>query len=126
MSYEDLIDRAFAAREKAYAPYSGIRVGAAVKTGDGSVFTGANIENASYGLTICAERVAVAKAVTEGRRDIVAIAVAWEGQGFCTPCGACRQVLYEFGPQMRVLMVNEQGQYREEELAALLPHAFGV
>lgn len=126
MSYADLVAKALAARDKAYAPYSGIRVGAAVKTGDGSVFTGANIENASYGLTICAERVAVAKAVTEGRPDIVAVAVAWEGEGFCAPCGACRQVLYEFGPKMKVIMVDAQGEYHEKELAALLPQAFGV
>ncbi|MEW6447721.1 MAG: cytidine deaminase [Bacillota bacterium] len=126
MSYEDLVGRALAAKEKAYAPYSGIRVGAAVKTGDGAIFTGANVENASYGLTICAERVAVAKAVTEGYRDIVAVAIVWEGEGFCTPCGACRQVLHEFGPGMRVIMTDAQGNYREEVLAALLPHAFGT
>ncbi|HIE12802.1 MAG TPA: cytidine deaminase [Desulfotomaculum sp.] len=126
MLYEDLVAQALAAKEKGYAPYSGIRVGAAVKTADGSIFTGANVENAAYGLTICAERVAVAKAVTEGFRHIVAVAVAWDGEGFCTPCGACRQVLYEFGPGMRVIMIDAQERYQEEVLAVLLPHAFGV
>lgn len=126
MLHEDLVARALAARDRAYAPYSGIRVGAAVKTGEGSVFTGANIENVSYGLTICAERVAVAKAVTEGFRHIVAVAVAWDREGLCAPCGACRQVLYEFGPGMRIIMIDTQGKYHEEVLAALLPHAFGV
>jgi cytidine deaminase len=122
---QELVAAALAAREQAYAPYSGIRVGAALLTREGSLFTGANVENASYGLTICAERVAAVKAVTAGCRDFVAIAVAWNREGFCYPCGACRQVLYEFGPQMRVLVVEAGGDYREEALVALLPHAFG-
>lgn len=121
---QELIAAALRAREQAYAPYSGIRVGAALRTRDGRVFTGANVENASYGLTICAERVAVVKAVTAGARDFVAVAIAWDQEGFCFPCGACRQVLYEFGPEMLVLMADAGGSYQEEGLAQLLPHGF--
>ncbi|MEW6173476.1 MAG: cytidine deaminase [Bacillota bacterium] len=122
----ELISMALAAREGAYAPYSGIRVGAALRARDGAVFTGANVENSSYGLTICAERVAAAKAVTAGHRDFAALAVAWNREGFCRPCGACRQVLIEFGPSMRLLMANARGEYEEERLEALLPRSFGI
>ena len=88
MTDNDLVAEALAARERAYAPYSGIRVGAALQTRDGSIFTGANVENVSYGLTVCAERVAAVKAATAGCREFVAIAVAWDKEGFCRPCGA--------------------------------------
>ncbi|MEW6182893.1 MAG: cytidine deaminase [Bacillota bacterium] len=121
----ELILMALAAREGAYAPYSGIRVGAALQTGDGAIFTGANVENSSYGVTICAERVAVAKAVTAGHRGFTVLAVTWNREGFCRPCGACRQVLREFGPSVRVLMANAMGEYEEERLESLLPKAFG-
>jgi cytidine deaminase len=124
MTDKELVAQALTAREQAYAPYSGIRVGAALRVRDGGVFTGANVENASYGLTICAERVAAVKAVTAGHREFVAIAVAWDREGFCRPCGACRQTLHEFGPAMRVLMVSASGEYEAENLAALLPRAF--
>ncbi|MCL6557767.1 MAG: cytidine deaminase [Firmicutes bacterium] len=120
----ELVDLALAAREKAYAPYSGVFVGAALLTREGKIFSGANVENASFALTVCAERAAVIKAVNDGCCEFVAIAVAWNKDGFCRPCGACRQVLYEFSPKLQVYMVNANGEYQKEELKALLPHAF--
>ncbi len=110
------------AREKAYAPYSGFRVGAALLTRSGRVFTGANVENASYGLSVCAERVAAFKAVAEGEREFEAIAVA-TGNGVL-PCGACRQVLNEFGPDMRVIVADAEGNMRTYRLSDLLPGGF--
>jgi cytidine deaminase len=122
---QTLIDAARRARQEAYAPYSGFSVGAALRTRSGRVFTGANVENASYGLTICAERVAVTKAISEGERDFEAIAVVSEGAA--TPCGACRQVLAEFNPELRVVVADvEEGEasHREFSLSELLPEAF--
>ncbi|ACX51310.1 cytidine deaminase [Ammonifex degensii KC4] len=124
MRDEDLVRLALEAKERAYAPYSGIKVGAALLTREGKVFTGANVENASYGLTLCAERVAAVKAVSEGMKEWLVLAVAWNREDFCRPCGACRQVLFEFAPALRVLMANARGEYEEEVLAALLPSAF--
>ncbi|GAB4572908.1 MAG: cytidine deaminase [Anaerolineae bacterium] len=121
---QQLVDAALEARQMAYAPYSEYFVGAALLTEDGSLFTGCNVENASYGATICAERTAAVKAVSEGQRRFSAIAIATRDGG--SPCGICRQVLYEFGPQMTVLMVNEHGQVTHEgPLHALLPLGFG-
>jgi len=117
-----LIDAARQARQRAYAPYSSFSVGAALRVRSGRVFTGCNVENASYGLTICAERVAVVKAVSEGERDFEAIAVV--SQGGVMPCGACRQVLAEFNPNLRVIMVDLEGNNREFCLSQLLPEAF--
>jgi len=117
-----LIDAARQARQRAYAPYSGFSVGAALRVRSGRVFTGCNVENASYGLTICAERVAVVKAASEGERDFEAIAVV--SQGGVMPCGACRQVLAEFNPNLRVIMVDLEGHKREFCLSELLPEAF--
>jgi cytidine deaminase len=123
---DNLIAAAREARSRAYAPYSNYRVAAAVRASDGRVFTGCNIENASYGLSICAERVAVFAAVAAGAREIAAVAVATEDGG--TPCGACRQVLAEFVPRdgapLTVLLVDAAGSVRETSLAALLPDAF--
>ena len=125
---DELVAAAVAARERAYAPYSNDHVGAAVRMGDGRMFTGCNIENASYGLTICAERVAVFRAIAEDAPPIVtAIAVATEDGG--SPCGACRQVLAEFamkdGATVPVYLVNREGEVvREATLAELLPLAF--
>ncbi|HEX8905753.1 MAG TPA: cytidine deaminase, partial [Longimicrobiaceae bacterium] len=115
----DLLDRAREARHNAYAPYSNFPVGAALLARDGRVFTGVNVENASYGLCNCAERVAVGKAVSEGVRDFAAIAVIGpEDDVECSPCGACRQVLFEFGPDMVLVMPNGAGvrQYLVREL----------
>ncbi|MCC6313247.1 MAG: cytidine deaminase [Thermomicrobiales bacterium] len=124
---ERLLAEARTAAERAYAPYSGFPVGAAVLTADGTVITGANIENASYSLTICAERVAVFRAVMEGRRAIAAVAIWAARVRPCPPCGACRQVLNEWKPasdEMAVVMEGDE-EARITTLSALLPHAFG-
>lgn len=121
---EKLINAAAAARERAYAPYSHFKVGAALLTKEGRYYTGCNIENASYSLTCCAERVALFKAVSNGERDFEAIAVTAGTQDFCVPCGACRQALAEFGADLRVFMANAQGEYRVQSLSELLPAAF--
>ncbi|NCO65301.1 cytidine deaminase [Candidatus Aquicultor secundus] len=112
------------ARQNAYAPYSGFRVGAALLCEDGRVFLGANVENAVYGLTMCAERVAVANAVTAGCRSFEALAVVADGPTPCPVCGACRQVLAEFGPETRIIMANIAGEVKKAKLKDLLPTAF--
>ena len=113
-------------RANAYAPYSNFHVGAALLADDGRVFTGVNVENASYGLTTCAERTAVAKAVSEGARSFIAIAVVGPQDDVpCPPCGACRQILHELGPRMVVVMADEGGLVRRMALTELLPGAFG-
>ena len=122
MEHEDLIIKAMEAREKAHAPYSQFAVGAALLARSGQVYTGCNVENASYGLSICAERTAVFKAVSEGERDFEAIAVVTENG--VTPCGACRQVLMEFGEDIQVIVADETGRYRVFTLRELLPEAF--
>jgi cytidine deaminase len=121
---EALVARAIEARERAYAPYSNYRVGAALLGKSGRIYTGGNVENAVYPLTTCAERVAVVKAVSEGEREFVALAVATENAG--SPCGSCRQVLREFGEDIIVLIADAEGAYRETMVANLLPDSFGV
>ena len=119
-----LMAEAARARRNAYAPYSRFAVGAALLTAGGRVFHGCNVENASYGLTTCAERSAIFTAICEGERDFVAIAVtAREGRG-APPCGSCRQVLQEFGPDMLVYWRDAGGRIRSQRLKQLLPHAF--
>ncbi len=126
MTDRQLVDRAMAMLERAYCPYSGFAVGAALLCADGSVFTGCNVENAAYGSTICAERTALVKAVSEGHRDDwVALAVAGRGEDWCWPCGSCRQMLYEFAPGLRVLVARGDGQFVTTTLADLLPNGFG-
>ena len=122
---EKLVRRAKEARELAYAPYSHYKVGAAVLTADGQVFSGNNIENAAYPSSLCAERVAIFKAVSEGHRVLQAIAVVTANGG--SPCGGCRQVMREFGgKQMVVLIADESGMLMEEyTLDQLLPRSFG-
>jgi len=126
MTHElSLIAAAREACQRAYAPYSGFCVGAALQTSSGRVFTGCNVENASYGLTICAEQVAVGRAVAEGERNFDAIAIV--SKGGVMPCGACRQVLAEFNPDLRVIVADlegSQGHNREFRLSELLPEAF--
>ncbi|MCA9073862.1 MAG: cytidine deaminase [Planctomycetaceae bacterium] len=124
MNRDGLLAAALATQERAYAPYSQFQVGAAVETETGEIFTGCNVENASYGLTICAERVAVCLAVAAGHRHFVAIAVATAGGA--SPCGACRQFLAEFADRLPVLIVNaETGNIvAETDLADLLPGRF--
>jgi cytidine deaminase len=118
-----LIAAATAARRAAYAPYSGFAVGAALLTSDGRVTTGCNVENASYGLSVCAERNAIFHAVAEGERSLAAVAVVTENG--VTPCGACRQVLAEFNPQMTVIVADTTGNRTIYRLDELLPRAFG-
>ncbi len=125
-SKKDLIAAALAARANAYAPYSVYQVGAAALAGDGQVFSGCNVENASYGLTICAERNAIARMVCDGSRRIAGIAVATKDG--VAPCGACLQVMAEFsvGQEMPVLLVDENGNVNETTMGALLPNAFAL
>ncbi len=118
-----LISAARAARELAYAPYSHFAVGAALRTRSGRVFTGCNVENLSYGLTICAERAAVYAAVAAGERDFEALAVIADSKEPVTPCGACRQVLAEFAPALRVCSANLEGKTYASSIALLLPRA---
>lgn len=127
-----LVRAATAARERAYAPYSGFAVGAALLTSAGEIVAGCNVENISYGLTNCAERTAVFAARAAGKLGpppdgptIVAVAVVAEGTTPPSPCGACRQVLHEFGPDCAVIMATPRGARRVTTLAALLPEAFG-
>lgn len=124
MTDQELIAAATEAKNQAYAPYSKFHVGAALLGKSGKVYPGCNVENASYGLTNCAERVAIGSAVSSGETEFVAIAISVKGGG--SPCGACRQVLNEFAPTLRVLMADENGQLvREMTLDELLPEAFG-
>ncbi len=119
-----LVEAARKARAHAYSPYSGVKIGAAVLSSDGRVFPGANIENSSYGLSCCAERTAIFNAVSEGARRFVAIAVVGESEQFTRPCGACRQVMVEFGPEMKVLRRGVDGFAADETAGRLLPHHF--
>lgn len=126
MTDQELLAKAFAMLERSYSPYSGFPVGAALLCRDGEVYTGCNVENAAYGSSICAERVALVKAVSEGHRDdFVRLAVAGNGKNCCWPCGACRQMLYEFAPGLELLMANGDGEFVKLPLNTLLPHAFG-
>jgi cytidine deaminase len=122
--YQDLVAQAIEARKNAYAPYSNYRVGAALLAESGQVYTGCNVENAVYPLTICAERTAVVKAVSEGERSFVAIAVVSENGG--SPCGSCRQVLREFDEKTVVLIADTTGDYRETSVEDLLPDSFSA
>ena len=119
-----LIQIAIEARKKAYVPYSHYPVGAALLTKSGKIYTGANIENAAFSVTICAERTAIFKAVSEGERDLQAIAVVTKNGG--TPCGSCRQVMAEFNPNMKIYIANEEGELVQETiLKEMLPGYFG-
>lgn len=121
---EALVSKAWESRMYAYAPYSQFRVGAAVLTADGRVFTGANVENASYGLSMCAERVAIGSAAAAGARSFVAIAVAGEGERGIVPCGACRQVMAEFSQHAAVVRCLPDGTHTVSSVRELLPDAF--
>ena len=122
---EELKAKAVAMLDMAYVPYSHFPVGAALECEDGAVFTGCNIENSSYGLTNCAERTAAFKAVSEGHRRFKRIVIAGRSDDYCYPCGACRQMLGEFGTALRVLVANRDGDFTALTLAELLPHSFG-
>jgi len=124
MNDRELLRIAKEASLNAYVPYSGFPVGAALECEDGSVYTGCNVENAAYGDTICAERTAVVKAVSEGQRAFTRIAIYGEGKGYCMPCGSCRQVLAEFSPEMEVLCAKAGGSYVSYPLTRLMPYTF--
>lgn len=122
-----LIAAAAAARDRAYAPYSGFAVGAALETEHGAIVAGCNVESASYGLTICAERVAIAKAVSEGiHSGFVRIAIVTAADVLTPPCGACRQLLWEFAPDAEVVLANTAGKRETHTVRDLLPHGFGA
>ena len=124
MTDSELVQLAIAAQKNAYAPYSKFPVGAALLTQSGKVFTGCNVENASYGLTTCAERTAISKAVSEGEQEISAIAVVCNSEEYCSPCGSCRQIIAEFGADIRVIMANKGGGYQVNTIGELLPGHF--
>ncbi|MFM8364571.1 MAG: cytidine deaminase [Verrucomicrobiota bacterium] len=123
MSNSTLVDTAIAARTQAHAPYSSFAVGAALQCGDGTVFTGCNVENLSFGLTMCAERVAIGAAVAAGQREFHCIAIVADTDVPISPCGACRQVMAEFNPSLKIISSNLKGLREEFSLADLLPRA---
>ncbi|MFZ0820351.1 MAG: cytidine deaminase [Candidatus Acidiferrales bacterium] len=121
---EALLDAARRARENAVAPFSRFLVGAAVRTKSGKIYSGCNVENASYGLTICAERVAIFKALSEGEREFSAVAVVTDTDRLTPPCGACRQIIWEFCGDAEVILGNMKGKTEVHRMASLLPHPF--
>jgi len=121
---QDLLEAAQTAHKNAYAPYSGFHVGAALRAADGRVFAGANVENASYGLGRCAEQSAVQALVSAGERAFTEIVVYTTAQEPASPCGACRQVLFEFAEEARVFLVNDKGAVRRYTVSELLPNGF--
>jgi cytidine deaminase len=123
-NHDALIAAARTAREHAHAPYSNFRVGAALRAKSGRVFTGCNVENATYGLTLCAERVAVFKAISEGERGFDAVAVVTDTDALTPPCGACRQILWEFCGDAEVILANLAGKIDRYRLSALFPKPF--
>ena len=123
---EDLIEIAKQARENASAPFSNFRVGAALESVDGEIFTGSNIENASYGLTMCAERVAIFKAISEGKKEFSNLAVVADTENLTPPCGACRQIIWEFCGDIPITLSNLQGETEILQMSELLPRAFDV
>lgn len=126
MNDRQLADKAMSMFQYSYVPYSNFPVGAALLCEDGTVFTGCNVENAAYGSTICAERTALVKAISEGHKDdFTTIAIAGKGEDFCWPCGSCRQMLYEFSPSMGIIVVRGDGEFVKMTLAELLPCGFG-
>ncbi len=121
---KDLIEAAVKVRENAHAPFSDFKVGAAIETRSGKIFTGCNVENASYGLTICAERVAIFKAISEGETEFTKIAVVADTPELTPPCGACRQVIWEFCGDIPVIMSNLKNETETLQMQELLPRAF--
>ena len=121
---KELYERALEARENAYAPFSGFKVGAALMTEDGNVYTGVNVENSSYGATICAERTAFVKAISEGQRNFKAIAITAGDEQESLPCGICRQFMYEFAPEMEIITGTDKEELNVRLLSQLLPDGF--
>ena len=124
IDWDKLISAAKSVRENAYAKFSGFEVGAALLTDDGKIITGCNVENSSFGLTICAERTAVFKAVSEGHKQFAAIAIVSQSDQPARPCGACRQVLFEFNPDLEIACANTNGIVDKFNLSDLLPEGF--
>jgi cytidine deaminase len=124
--HDPLLSAALAVRENAFAPYSKFRVGAALEDTEGRIHTGCNVENATYGLTVCAERVAVFKAISEGVRRFRRIAVAADTDDLTPPCGACRQILWEFCGDVEIVLVNPRGKTETYQLKELFPKPFDV
>ncbi len=122
MAIDKLVKAAIEAREKAYCPYSKFKVGAAVECSSGKIYGGCNVENSSYGMTICAERVAITKAVSEGEKEIKRLAVATNDKNISFPCGACRQVLLEFGKDAEVYCCGVDGDYNKYTVQDLIPN----
>ncbi|MCL5032263.1 MAG: cytidine deaminase [Thermotogae bacterium] len=125
MTVQELIKKAKEAKEKAYAPYSGFKVGAAVEAESGIIYTGCNVENSSFGLSMCAERIAIFKAISKGERKFKKIAVVANTKGPVSPCGACRQVMAEFG-NFDVILANDDGEIEQTTVDQLLPGAFDL
>jgi cytidine deaminase len=123
---DDLKQMAIEASQKAYVPYSKFKVGAALRCKSGKIFTGCNVENASYGLTNCAERTAVFKAVSEGEKEFTEIAIYVDSEENFPPCGACRQVLSEFSKTLRIVFFNKSGKEVDTTISELLPHTFSL
>ena len=124
MTEKDLCQKAVDMLERSYCPYSHFAVGAALECADGTVFTGCNIETASYTPTICAERTAIFKAVSEGYRDFKRIVIAGRSDDYCVPCGVCRQVMMEFAPDLEVICLIGKGEAKHFTLRELLPYGF--
>ena len=125
MTDQELVEQAFTMLERAYVPYSHFPVGAALEGEDGKIFTGCNVENAAYGSCICAERTALVKAVSEGCQSFRRLAVVGNSTDYCWPCGACRQMLYEFAPELEVLVAKKDHSFVKYRLRELLPQGFG-
>jgi cytidine deaminase len=123
---KELVKTAMNTRERAHAPYSNFKVGAAIQTKDGKIYSGCNIENATYGLTICAERTAIFKAISEGEKEFAEIAVIADTDELTPPCGACRQIIWEFCGDIPVILTNLQGKSEIVQMSELFPRAFDV
>jgi cytidine deaminase len=121
---EQLIETATKARQRSVAPFSNFLVGAALRTEEGKVFTGCNVESASYGLTVCAERVAIWKALSEGERDFTDLIIVADTETLTPPCGTCRQIIWEFAKHAKIVLANLRGQREEVDIRELLPKAF--
>jgi len=125
MKYKNLIDKAAEAKQTSHSPYSKFRVGSALITKDEKIYLGCNVENSTYGLTICAERNAIFKAMSEGERKFKAIAIASDSENFISPCGACRQIIYDHCGEIDIICTNIKGEYKIFKTSELLPFAFG-
>ena len=125
MTDRELVELAFTMLERSYSPYSHFPVGAALEGADGKVYTGCNVENAAYGSCICAERTALVKAVSEGCQSFRRLAVVGNGEDYCWPCGSCRQMLYEFAPELEILVARGDHDFIKTTLRELMPHGFG-